>query len=259
MTHEPSPGKQRTTNERITIGFIVIIIGIILVLRNTGFPFPSFLFSWPMILIAIGIFSAIKDKFSNNTWWILMALGTFFLVSREFPDLELGGFFLPAIIIAIGVSILLGKNTWITHKSKKTNTAGSTASFQHAAQTGAAETNTSTDKKGEDVLDASAIFGVVKKNIYSKNFKGGDLVSVFGGTEVNLMHADFTGEMKLEIVNVFGATTLFVPSHWQIRTEAAAILGAIEDKRREPTAIQTDKVLIIEGLVLFGGIDIKSA
>jgi predicted membrane protein len=259
MTQESSPGKQRSTNERIIFGSIVIIAGIILVLRNTGFPFPSFLFSWPMILIAIGVFSAIKDKFTNNTWWILIALGTFFLVSREFPDLELGDFFWPAIVIAIGLSILLGKSTWLINKTKRSDSSSTNSSFQPAESIGTNESNDTTGSKGEDVLDAAAIFGVVKKNIYSKNFKGGELVSVFGGTEVNLMHADFTGEMKLEIVNVFGATTLFVPSHWQIRTEAAAILGAIEDKRREPTAIQTDKVLIIEGVVLFGGIDIKSA
>ena len=259
MTRESSSRKQRSTNERIIFGSIVIIAGILLVLRNIGFPFPTFLFSWPMILIAVGIFSAIKDKFTNNTWWILIALGTFFLISREFPDLELGDFFWPAIVIAIGLSILLCKNTWMINKSKKTYTSDSTSSFQPAEPMGTTETNDTTGSKGEDVLDAAAIFGVVKKNIYSKNFKGGEIVSVFGGAEVNLLHADFTGEMKLEIVNVFGATTLFVPPHWQIRTEAAAILGAIEDKRREPTAIQTDKVLIIEGFVLFGGIDIKSA
>jgi predicted membrane protein len=249
--------KQRSASERIIFGTIVIIVGVLLILRNTGIEFPSFLFSWPMILIVIGIVTGVKDKFKSNSWWILLALGSFFLVSREFPSLDLGDYFWPAIIIAIGLSILLGNNVF----SMKPKLKGNDGANATTASEPSYSNITGEDEKihKEDVLDATAVFGAVKKNIYSKNFKGGEVVAVFGGAEINLLHADFTGEVKLEIVNIFGATTLFVPPHWQIRSEAAAVFGAIEDKRREPAAIQTDKVLIIEGFVLFGGIDIKSA
>ncbi len=260
MTNGRLGRKERSKSERIVFGSLVVIAGVLLVLRNAGFPFPSFLFTWPMIIIAVGLFSGIRDKFRNNSWWIITAVGCFFLAVREFPDLDLGDYFWPALIIGVGLMILFGKNSWVVDKRKpfdpaidepvEVNPEPSPSSSQNNAATGIA---------GEDVLDAAAIFGAVKKNIYSKNFRGGELVAVFGGAEVNLMHADFTGQMKIEIVNIFGGTTLYVPAHWQIRSEAAAIMGAIEDKRREPAGIQTDKVLIIEGFVLFGGIDIKSA
>jgi predicted membrane protein len=255
MAKEEFKNKPAKINDRFLFGTVIVIAGILLLLRNIGIDFPSFLFSWPMILIVIGIFTGIRDNFKTNGWWILLAIGGFFLISRELPYFGIGHLFWPILIVAIGLSVILGKGCRkkSTDQNIETDFTNSNSSFTNDT--------TATDTTGthkDDVIDAAAIFGSVKKNIYSKNFKGGEIVCVFGGSEINLMHADFTGVAKLEIVNIFGGTTLFIPPHWQIRSEAAAIFGAIEDKRRVPAAVQTDKVLIIEGMVLFGGIDIKS-
>ena len=250
--NEQTKKKSGVLNDRVLLGVFIIGAAVLLLLRNLGFWFPSFLFTWPVILIVIGLFIGLKDGFRNNGWWIMVAIGGFFLLNRQFKEFELGDFFWPLLIFVIGLSLLLNKG-----KSRK---KGSEPEILIIPEPIAAAANTSatlTDD-GETVVDAAAIFGAVKKNIYSKNFKGGEVVTIFGGTEINLMYADFTGVAKLEIVNVFGGTTLIVPAHWQIKSEAAAVLGAIEDKRREPAAVQTDKVLMIEGFVLFGGIDIKS-
>jgi predicted membrane protein len=239
-------------NDRTLLGVLIIGVAVLLLLRNLGFWFPSFLFSWPMILIVIGLYTGIRERFSSNGWWIILAIGVFFLLHNELEDFRFGNFFWPLLILAIGISILLGKGGgWKKPLNLQKETSVDPVTGIEAVP------KYEGDEK-EEVLDAAAIFGSVKKNVYSKNFKGGEVVAVFGGTEINLMHADFTGEAKLEIVNIFGGTTLFVPAHWQIRSEAAAILGAIEDKRRETSAVQSNKVLIIEGFVLFGGIDIKS-
>lgn len=261
MANDSFKSKAKKANDRVLLGALVIGAGILLLLRNIGFWFPSFIFSWPMILIGIGLFVGVRDKFNTNSWWILMAIGGFFLLRLEFDDFDLGDFFWPLLILAIGISILFGKGGWgrkrWRNENNDTNDNESSTTNFSTMDTTATPATGSTHK--EDVIDAAAIFGSVKKNMYSKNFKGGEVVTVFGGSEVNLMHADFTGEVKLEIVNIFGGTTLYVPAHWQIRSEVAAILGAIEDKRREPSAVQMDKVLIIEGTVIFGGIDIKSS
>ena len=46
------------TNNRPIIGVILVLVGLFLVMRNTGF-FPDFIdhviFSWPMLLVAIGL------------------------------------------------------------------------------------------------------------------------------------------------------------------------------------------------------------
>jgi predicted membrane protein len=255
MSTEQTNSKSKKINERVLMGGFIIAAGVFLLLRNMGFPFPRFLFTWPMILIALGLITGVRDQFKTNSWWILLAVGGFFLFSKEFPEFDLDAYFWPVLILAIGVSVLLGSGR--IGKRRIQNTASTDEGTIQSSFIPETTAETGTQFK-EDLVDAAAIFGSVKKNIYSKNFKGGEVVTVFGGSEINLMHADFTGQVKLEIVNIFGGTTLYVPAHWQIRSEAAAILGSIEDKRQQPAAIQTDKVLFLEGTVILGGIDIKS-
>ncbi|MBM3416907.1 MAG: hypothetical protein FJY20_10820 [Bacteroidetes bacterium] len=50
----------------------------------------------------------------------------------------------------------------------------------------------------------------------SKDFKGGDIVNIFGGTEFNLSQADIKGRVTLEVTTIFGGTKLIVPSHWEV-------------------------------------------
>jgi hypothetical protein len=154
-------------------------------------------------------------------------------------------------LISIGLSFILRRRGSSNDESELINESSS-SSTNYAS-------STALDADGPgDVLDVAAVFGAVKKNCYSKNFKGGESVAIFGGSEINLMHADFNGTVKLELVNVFGGTTLFVPAHWQIRSEAVAIFGAVEDKRPRPAGVSSDKIVLLEGFVMFGGIDIKS-
>lgn len=248
--------RRKRGNERVLIGVVILAAAVLILMRNLGFPFPWYMFTWPMILIVVGLVQGIRDRFTNHNWWVITLVGVFFLATKIYPEFRFSDFFWPVILGAIGIAVLLNrggrKRGMETDNFIKTDDSFSgTGSFSSAT----AE-NISAD--GE-LVDAAAVFGSVKKNIYAKNFKGGEVVAVFGGAEINLMNADFTGEIKLEIVNVFGGTTLFVPANWQIRTEAAAILGAIEDKRREPASVTADKVLVLDGFVMFGGIDIKSA
>ena len=110
----------------------------------------------------------------------------------------------------------------------------------------------------EDMLDVVAVFGGVKKVVFSKNFRGGEVVCVFGGCEINLTQADFTGLIKLEIEAIFGGAKLIVPANWQVRSEASAILGGIDDKRDPVASASSDKILVLQGTAICGGIEITS-
>lgn len=233
------------------IGLTVLAVGVMILLRNLDLPLPDLLFSWPMILIVIGVIVAIKEQFKGVNWIILMGLGAFFLVLKMMPEWNMRNFIAPAILIAIGLSFLFRRSKVSVHDEFKNSIATEKAAYS-------TDSFSSSNVQEEDVIDAAVVFGAVKKNVYSKNFKGGESVAIFGGSEINLTHADFTGTIKLEVVNVFGGTTLFVPAHWQIRSEVVAVFGAIEDKRQRPAGIGTDKILVLEGFVMFGGIDIKS-
>ncbi len=233
------------------IGLAVLAAGVLILLRNLNLPVPSILFSWPVILIVIGVIVGLKDSFKGSSWLIMIGLGGFFLLMKEFPEWNLRNFIAPAILIAIGLSFILRRRSSSYEAPELINEPSNTNSNYTSS--------TPIDADGPaDVLDVAAVFGAGKKNCYSKNFKGGESVAIFGGSEINLMHADFNGTIKLELVNVFGGTTLFVPAHWQIRSEAVAIFGAVEDKRPRPAGVSSDKIVLLEGFVMFGGIDIKS-
>ena len=45
-----------STNNDLTAGLVILIIGGVLLLRAIGFWFPSWVFSWPMVLIVILVF-----------------------------------------------------------------------------------------------------------------------------------------------------------------------------------------------------------
>jgi predicted membrane protein len=115
-----------------------------------------------------------------------------------------------------------------------------------------------TDSK-EDYINSTSIFGGTKKNILSKNFKGGNITNVFGGTEIHLGQADIQGTAVIETTTIFGGTKLIIPSNWTVKSQAAVIFGGVEDKRAVvPTPDASEKILVLKGTVMFGGIDIRS-
>jgi predicted membrane protein len=81
-----------------------------------------------------------------------------------------------------------------------------------------------------------------------------------GGAEIDLTQADIQGTAIIRIEQVFGGTKLIVPPHWIVNNDIDGIFHGVEDKRRmQPGSnIDANKVLILKGSSIFGGIDIKS-
>jgi hypothetical protein len=52
---------------------------------------------------------------------------------------------------------------------------------------------------------------------------------------------------------------LIIPPHWDVRTEVSNIAAGLEDKRMfREGGVDTNKVLILKGTLLFSGLEIKS-
>ena len=109
-----------------------------------------------------------------------------------------------------------------------------------------------------DTLDITSVFGGVKKNIVSKNFRGGEVTCVLGGAEINLMQCDINGKVILEANQILGGTKLIIPSNWQIQSEMVAVLGGIEDHRPSGVIPDPNKVLLLRGTSVLGGLEIIS-
>jgi uncharacterized membrane protein HdeD (DUF308 family) len=91
----PSNNKSSTT-----VGAIIILFGVFLLLNNLdlGFLFPNWLFSFPMILIIIGLVIGINSKFEKKSSLILITIGGVFLLRKIFDGFNPFQVLLPAEI-----------------------------------------------------------------------------------------------------------------------------------------------------------------
>jgi hypothetical protein len=272
---------------RIWAGLFLVGVGAVLVLDQIGFPLPDWLFSWHAFLIALGLFIGFRHGFRGGLWLILILVGVAFEFQDYYPHIEMHRYILPGILILIGIMFVLNPGRpdhwhWKDKRWKaqwKADMRARKWSYHVGPNPGPNQYGPGTSNPGpagptvtpgttgsdagagyssEDYLDTTAFFGGVHKKIVSKNFKGGDVVTIMGGTELDLSQADFTGMVKLDVVQIMGATKIIVPAHWEIRTDVTAIFAGFEDKRQQPTVSNPEKVLLIDGTSLFGGIEIKN-
>jgi len=250
---------RKKSDGNIFAGVILVLVGGALLLRNTGFPLPYWLFSWPMILIAVGIYSGFKSNFTDNGWLIMIAVGGFFLADKIFTNLSLAPYFWPVLIIAIGLIFILRPktHTWTDQGfyDRKTTDPKDTAPVW--GRTGSEE-KPSFDSN--DFVDVKSVFSGIQKNILSKNFQGGKITSVFGGSDIDLTQAELQGRATLRFEVVFGGVKIIVPPHWTVYNELEGVFHGVDDKRKynQTGTIDTEKVLILKGSVVFGGVEIRS-
>ena len=256
MTDDKDKNVSRRSG-RVGAGLFLLLIGGVLLVDQMGVPLPDWLFSWHVLLIAIGLFVGLRHNFRGGAWAILILIGGFFLFQDSFPNIPLRRFIWPAVLIFVGLMIILSprshgrrcrKNRWKEKWGQEWERKGSTQSFASSRE----------GYSSEDYVDSTAIFGGVHKKIVSKNFKGGDVTSIMGGTEIDLTQADFTGVIHLDVTQVMGGTKIIVPPHWEVRCEVSAMFAGFEDKRQQPAITNPDKVLIIDGTSIFGGIELKN-
>ena len=258
-TMEKNNNFSNNESGRIVGGLILVAAGAFLLLRNMGFFLPGWLFTWPIILILVGIYSGFKHNFRNNSWLILIAVGGFFLVSRFIPSLSLEPLFWPLVIIGLGVAFILRprRSRWEDFKkdtdyNQWKSVPGS--SFQEPAG------DTPANIDSNDFLVARSVFSGIKRNIVTKNFQGGTVSCIFGGAEFDLSQADFTGQVVLKLEMIFGGSKFILPSNWTVQNEIDGVFHGVDDKRKWHTDAGSNpaKILILRGSAVFGGIEITS-
>lgn len=230
-------------NSKILGGLFVIAAGVLILLKQIGMPIPHWVLSWEMILILIGFVMLVKHNFKKTGAYILILIGGAFLANDFVPDLIEPRFIWPVLIIILGASMIF-KSGVISSKEKQPSKLNTVFN----------------DLAPEDFVNSSSFFSGITKKVVTKNFKGASITSVFGGNEVNMAQADFSGEAVIDVTCVFGGVTLIVPSNWKIKSDLTSVFGGIEDQRPAVLSenINDEKVLILKGACIFGGIEIHS-
>jgi predicted membrane protein len=245
-------------NSRIWTGVALLCAGILLWSYKMGAPIPGWVFTWPVLLIALGILIGIKSRFHNPGALILILIGGVFLIDKTSPGLNFHDYIFPALLIGMGlIYILRPRPKWrdrMRHRWEyrdRNNPSLPESNFRGE--------NFPVTEDTSEFIDISSVLGGVKKLILSKNFKGGEVSNFMGGTELNLMQADIQQPITLEINNIFGGTKLIVPANWDVKIQVSTIFGGVDDKRNLNTGIpDSNKIMTLKGTCIFGGVEVSN-
>lgn len=236
-------------SNNLSIGVILLIIGSILLLDRMDVIDFSWVFSWPFILIGIGIFSIVRHGFSNGFGLIMLLVGSFFLLRREglIPS-EYYDYLLPGGIILIGLYLIF-------RRSSKYGTPKVDSDKEFEPNIGISDAKV----VESDYIRAEAVFASVQRRLITKDFKGGKITTAFGGADIDLSKAEIKDSAVLDVEVTFGGLKLIIPPHWEIQADVSNVFSGIEDKRAFPSVDEADrKTLYIKGSVNFGGLEFKS-
>lgn len=228
---EHRSGCNSTRRKTIMFGLLLIAFGIFWMMQRLNVLDPTVeraVFSWQAVVIAIGLINVVNG--SARWFGLLMILvGSFFMSMRlDFLPENYTAAFWPTLIILFGLAIIFSSRKLFRKRIR---------------------VSTGSDDYFEEIM----VFAGSERKIVSRNFRGGEAVSVFGGSQIDLTNCELApGTHKIEVVSVFGGVKLIVPPDWNVKTEMVNVLGGFADKRALDR-VNPDKLIVIEGVAIFGG------
>lgn len=212
--------------ESIIWGIIIVIIGVLFLGNNLNFWNINIFFDgwWTLFIIipsVMGLFN--RNTLFSSILGILIGLLMLYATQDIISWHQVGGIFVPVLIIMIGISILF--------KPKKIKC----------------------NHNKNDLPEYIGIFSGSEEKI-NDEFKGANCVAVFGGIELDLRNASIKEDVTIECVTVFGGIDLLVPDDVIVKTNGTPIFGGVENKNLSTNEKHT---LYINYVCVFGGIDIK--
>lgn len=250
--------ERRKSDKRFYFGVILIVVGVILILERLNLipeSMADMLISWQMLLVGIGLLSLIGGNRTAGT--IMIVIGATFMI----PELitvpqEVRRIYWPLILVAIGVVILMRQRDY--HRLGKGNDPIINIPNNDEPKS---SNSTYNNIDAFNTFDDFVIFGGREIFVNSQALSGGKATSIFGGIEYDLRKASLqTGGAVIDCVSVFGGCGFKIPMDWNVRNEVTTIFGAFTDKRGDTyndRYYDPSKTLVIKGVSLFGGIEVK--
>jgi predicted membrane protein len=231
-------------------GLILIGLGTLFLLGHMGIVDAGRLWKfWPLVIVVVGLVKFFKER-SQVGGAITIVIGVL-LQLNQLGYLQLSwGSLWPLILIAAGIAMI-----WSRLEMPKFPTPPVDAGVAGMGPVGGTSSY--------ETLNEYALFGGIQRRMHTNSFRGGSIVSVFGGVEVDFRSADIEGEEAVVYVEaVFGGIELRVPERWKVVFQGQSIFGGYSDETRPPLADALGtgprKTLILRGKAVFGGINVKN-
>ena len=281
-------------DSEILIGIAILGLGAALLFSNMGiFDWRDISRFWPILLVAAGIMRLKRASFpSARGFAILLIVAGGILLFGTFGLFRISwNLFWPAILIVVGLQHLL-RNFDPPKASKPADAAPKDAApkaaappaSQHGPETptsgprpmnsteapryaGAAAPppppgpGPSATSEPDVHLHEYCIFTGGKRRITTNNFRGGEIVAVFGGVEVDLRGSQLgADEVVVDITAAFGGCNIKVPTNWYVEMRGVAAFGGYNNKTIPPRISpgQRFQKLIVTGSAAFGGVVIEN-
>lgn len=230
-------------------GFLIVLCGLGLLLYQLGvMPFNPVARFWPLLLIAFGVMNLLTHSGRFFGFLLILAGAVLQLNKLGLTHLSFAELW-PLALIALGLLLMWGSletRGFLRSKAKvlqdfRDQVAGAAGGPQA-------------------MLNAVAVFGGCERRVTGQNFQGGKVTAVFGGVELDFRDADIESEAILEVNCVFGGVEIRVPETWYVHSRSLPVFGGYEDKTRQANdpAGGKPKTLIITGMVVFGGVEIRN-
>jgi predicted membrane protein len=250
--------EHKTLGSRVILGIILIAIGLIYLLKSFYFPIDIEIFSFPFILVVIGIIIMLNS--GNKLFGAIVFIFGLLLYFGDHITIW------PFFFILWGIYIIF------KHRSRRPRNfenpqPGSDPDEKKDFRDDIADFVKSEKKHfydssiRKDYLDDVSVFGGGHKVIYSDSFKGGNITAIFGGSEIDLTQCKLApGENVIDVVIIFGGSTIIVPNNWDVILNVTPLFGGFSNKKSRYIRSETEPsgTLVIKGVVLFGGGEVKS-
>lgn len=232
----------KNNNQNSTFFWALLFIagGGLFLLRNFGmldFNIPVKLLSWRLIPLIIGINALLKKDYLNGL--IAITISVVFYIPDFLTAAEKTQYYKlwPLLLVGVGITILL---KYLYPKQFQ--------SYNNYAQ----------EADFSNVNESNIMAGSSKK-VFSKDFTGGQVTCIMGGSEIDLTEAGLQKTGVLKVFILMGGLELRVPKDWHIKLDVLPIMGGVDDKitKFPENVVNQEKVLVITGNVVMGGIEIK--
>ena len=270
---------------RYFIGLLLVILGVMLLLDNTGALGLDWSLAgvyWPSLIIAWALWRLVVGGFRFRLWPIIALLvGVVLQLSNlDLWDWNFGQLLWPAVLVAVGLMLLFGRRGrgYSRGRTVRRGRRGNNPSPPGRSSTGNATASGSTDD-GADygthdstrdstqnsiggstgaVWRGTSIFGGIEDKIVAQDFRDGEAVAILGGIDLDLRQAELSnGQATLDVTSIFGGIRLRVPRGWRVNLRNVTLFGSVEHNREQPDPEAETGVLTIVGTALFGGLEVS--
>ena len=218
---------------KLVVGIFFALAGVLMTLDNFDIiDTDHVLRYWPVLLIVIGVMK-FRDEGTRGLAVLSIAAGTLLLVHNvhwlrfSFSSLW------PLVFIGVGVVIVLRAFGVVIP------TAFVVSAATPSANTILAVLNTRKTTRAANELD------------------GKRLMAFMGGHQLELTEpASYEGPVVIEVLAMWGGIEIRVPPGWEVVADVVPVMGGITMKT---SAARGGRQLIVRGVVLMGGMDVKNA